>query len=383
MIQFLSKVNPQKIQRKTCLLRVDLNIEKGEEGENFRFLSIFPTVNFLLKNKVKILIISHRGRFYFKKYTRLPDFSLKIFASLISKKIKIPVKFIEETDFQKIKKIIEKSKEKVFLLENLRFFPEEENNNYQFAKKLASLADFYVNDAFSVSHRKNASVVAITKYLPAYGGFLLEKEIKNLNKIVKNKSKSLIVIIGGAKISDKIEIIKNLWRKTKFFLIGGAIASNFFLAKGLPIPPKSLVDQKEIKNIKKYLDSKKIVLPIDLKIKNNQILDIGQETVKKYSQIIKKAKLIIWSGPLGFFEKKGFEKGTEGIWQAIFENKKAKIVVGGGETLSSLENFLEKNKKLKIKDNFFISTGGGAMFEFLSNKKLPGIKALNQKSKNK
>lgn len=341
-MKYLSQLKPDQLKGKTCLVRVDLNVE-DEKKDNFRLQAILPTLKFLIKNKAKIIILSHRGR-------RPKLLSLKPFAKIISRLLKKPVRF----------------------LENLRFSAGEEKNDKKFAKRLAALGDIYINDAFAVSHRQNASVVAITKFLPSYAGLLLEKEIKNLGSAMKNFRKPLIVVLGGVKVSDKIGLIKYFFKKADYFLIGGAMANTFFAAFDLPIGD-SVFEKKMIFSAKKLLKSSKIILPVDAKIENRKILDIGPETIKKYGEIIKKAKTIIWNGPIGYFENSKFARGTEEIVKIILKNKKAKIVIGGGETTSLL-----KLKNLKLKNNTFVSTGGGAMLEYLAGKKLPGLEALKK-----
>ena len=283
--------------------------------------------------------------------------------------------FIQYSHFFRIRlsEDIRHQTKKVILLENLRFYLGEERNDWRLAKRLASLGDFYVNDAFSVSHRKNASIVAITHFLPAYAGLSLENEIKNLNRVMKQYKHPLTIILGGAKISDKIGIIKYFRQKADYFLLGGGSANTIFAAEGLSMG-NSLYDKDADLSWLKPSLKKKIILPVDTVIKNKQILDIGEATVRKYAEIIKKSKTIIWNGPMGLFEKKEFAYGTKGIWRAIFQNKKAIIVIGGGETIASLN--LLKAKSYKLKANLFLYTGGGAMLEYLSAQKLPGIEAL-------
>jgi len=284
----------------------------------------------------------------------------------------------------------------IVLLENLRFYLGEEKNSKSFAKKLASYADIFVNDAFSVCHRRHASVVAITEYLPSYVGLLLEKEINNLNKILKPKHPA-VAVLGGAKISTKIGVIKNLLKNFDKVLIGGAIANNFIKAAGYEVG-RSLVDENCKLNLEKY-NFNKLILPVDVVVetrkqknrktkkqikkvkikdvdelgKGEMILDIGSETIEMFQKEIKKAKTIVWNGPMGFFENKEFARGTDEITEAIFKNKKAQVVIGGGETISALGII---NQESKIKNNVFISTGGGAMLKFLEGETLPGIKSL-------
>jgi len=394
MIKYLNEPVLRKYEGKICLLRIDLN-------NISRLEAVVPTIKLLLKNGIKIVLLSHRGRPSFAKATAGKPhsvdkkLSLRSFVPILSRKLRKRVRFVSNFRFAIIKKEIVKSENGVFLLENLRFLPGEEKNDIKFARRLAGLGDFYVNDAFAVSHRKNASVVAITKFLPSYAGLLMEKEIKSLDAVMKNFKHPFTVIIGGAKISDKIGIIKHFWgsasrRKADYFLLGGSPANTFFMAQGLPVGD-SLADRKTIPSIKKYLKNRKIILPSDVKIKRRRILDIGERTVLWYSTIIRKSRTVIWNGPMGMFEKKEFASGTKGIWQAVSKNKRAKIVVGGGETVASLARITrihtDKNGLIRIKHphksakistnpRLFLSTGGGAMLEYLSGKKLPGIEAL-------
>lgn len=221
-MRFLNQIPVRRLADKTCLLRVDFNIEKISPND-WRFLAILPTLSFLLKNKTKIIILSHRGR-------RPDHLSLKPFTNLIAKKIKQPVVFINHFNFSKIRNSIKISPSRVFLLENLRFLPGEEKNDKRLAKSLAQLADFYVNDAFSVCHRPHTSVAAIAEFLPSFAGFQLEKEIKTLNRVRKNSQKPLTIILGGAKISEKTGLLKHFWNKADYFLIGGGPANTFFKA---------------------------------------------------------------------------------------------------------------------------------------------------------
>lgn len=380
-MKFLSDFKKGIIKDKICLLRLDLNIDEINP-DDWRFRNSLPTLFFLLKHKTKIVIISHRRRLnasFLKSRIRSSKFSLKPFADLFSQQIKQPVIFINHFNFPKIKKQIRNSKNSVFLLENIRFLAGEEKNNKKLAKQLASLADFYVNDAFSASHRAHASIVAITKYLPAYAGFQIKKELNILKQVRKNPKKPLTIILGGAKISEKIDLLKYFWNKADNILLGGGPANTFFKAKNWPIG-NSLTEDAAIPFIKKIINSPKIRLPIDTQIKDRRILDIGPETVKRYAFIIKQSKTIIWNGPMGLFEKKGFEKGTFGIWQAIMnmkQNRQTQIIIGGGETIASFQKFKSQNSKFKIHRNIFISTGGGAMLAYLAGKKMPGLTALH------
>jgi phosphoglycerate kinase len=271
---------------------------------------------------------------------------------------------------------------RIVFLENLRFEAGEEKNDWRFAKKLAAGADIYVNEAFSVSHRDHASVSAIKNLLPAYAGILLEQEIANLDKI-KNPAKPLVVLMGGAKIKTKINLIKNLEAKAHKILIGGALANNFFKAMGLNIG-QSLYDKESVAIAKKLLSQKKIILPLDVVVsakggaavrfideigKNETVFDIGPRTIILFAGILKQAKTIIWNGPLGAFEKNHFQYGTLALGQAVAARSRGKAfgVAGGGETLEAL--------KLTKMEHYvdWISTGGGAMLAYLGGEKMPGL----------
>ncbi|MCD6470991.1 phosphoglycerate kinase, partial [bacterium] len=373
---------------KRVLLRVDFNVpvKNSKVIDSTRINLVLPTIKYLQKKKAKIIIISHFGR---PKGKRVKKYRLRPVYKNLKLKIK-NLKFISDCFGKKVEMMIKNMKNgEAILLENLRFYPQEEENDRNFAKKLARFADVYVNDAFSVCHRKHSSIVAITKFLPSYAGFLLEKEIKNLSSVLKNPKRPFIVIIGGIKISTKLGAIKNLAKFSDKILIGGALANNFLKASnyniGNSIYEKEMITESR-KLLKKYKD--KLILPKDFKIdfKKNisfkkiselnkiktrefLILDIGPRTIEIFTDIIRNAKMIVWNGPMGYIEKKPFNQGTKKIAKAIFANKKAKIVIGGGETLEILKR---KGKR----KNIFISSGGGAMLKFLEGKILPGIKPL-------
>lgn len=381
-MKFLSGLKQKDLKGKVCLLRVDLNIldadlQSGGWRNNLRVQAVLPTIKFLIKNGAKVVLLSHRGR---SQNTGNKKLSLKPFVKIYGKLLKQPVRFVDFFTILKYSKSIyeisgeiKNSKGKIFLLENLRFFKEEEKNDSKFAKQLAAMGDIYINDAFAVSHRSNASVAAIAKYLPSYAGLLLEKEIKNLDMAVKNGKRPFAFILGGSKISDKIGILENFADKVDYFLVGGGIAINLFMAQGLPIGD-SICECDKIEFSKKVLKKygKKIILPVDVTVDKKKILDIGPETVKIFSDIIKKAKTTAWNGPMGQIEIKKFREGSDGIVRAIMQSK-AFTVIGGGETATL---FKTRSGKRKTKNNLFISTGGGAMLEYLSGKKLPGIAAL-------
>lgn len=381
-MKFLSSLAKKDLQNKICLLRVDLNITDAELREleqkiHPRISKILPTINFLLKNNAKVVILSHRGRPNKKcqmSEVRCQKLSLKPFTKILSFLLKKPVHFIDfkkEFNVSEIKTVINSTAGDIFLLENLRFIPEEMEDDKKFAKRLASLGNFYVDDAFSDSHRNNASITAITKFLPSYAGFSFKNEIDNLNNAIKNFKRPLVIILGGAKISDKIGLIKNFLSRADYFLIGGGMANTFVAAQGLPVGD-SLYEEKMIFLARQLLKSKKIILPIDKTVYKRQILDIGSQTIEQYSKIIKNAKTIIWNGPMGYIEDRRFRKGSEAIANAILKSK-AFSVIGGGETISL---FALYPKPYTLNPHLFLSTGGGAMLEYLAGKKLPGIEAL-------
>jgi len=365
-MRYLSKLDLKKFAHKTCFLRIDLNVDGGEERDSLRLEAIIPTVKLFLKNKIRVLILSHRGR----PNSKDKNLSLRPFAAILSQKIGEKVIFLP--DFKATKNLKKPTKNKVFLFENLRFWSGEAQNDPKFVRKLAILGDFYVNEAFPASHRENASISAITRFLPVYLGLRFEEEIKNLSGFLKVQRKPLTVILGGAKVEDKAGVIRYFWQKADYFLLGGGPANTFFALEGLPVGD-SLIDKKAKSPIPNHLKANnKILLPIDTKIKNREILDIGNRTVREYAKIIKKSKTIIWAGPMGYYQKKGFENGTKGIWRAILANRKARIAVGGGETVASIKLLGIRELAFRNK-NIFLSTGGGAMLEFLSGKKLTGI----------
>jgi 3-phosphoglycerate kinase len=346
-MKYLSDLKRKELNGKICLLRIDLNIKSL--NDHFRIDSILPTIKYLLKNNSRIVILSHRGR-----PTGIDlKLSLRPIIRIISKKIRSDIKFLPNFDFKKIKEQIDNNKEcRIFSLENLRFLPAEEKNDPDLAKKIANLGDIYINDAFAVSHRDNASISAITKYIDSCAGLLLEKEMLGLTKATKNPQKPLIVVLGGTKIDSKINIVKNLNSKTKFFLLGSSVLNE--------------IKDPKVKNI---IKNKKCLAPIDFSEVGGKYFDIGTKTIALYKKIISEAKTIIWNGPVGMFEDKKYSKGTMEIANAIIRSKAFKVI-GGGETA----NFI-LNKKIN-KNIDLLSTGGGAMLDFLAGKDLPGIKAL-------
>ena len=384
----------KNLSQKKILLRLDLNVplKQGEITDETRIDKILPTINFLLKENSKILIISHVGR---PKGKINKNLSLKPICKNLEKKIKKKVKLINENVFNLKKENLFKDPDcQIIFLENIRFYKEEEENDLNFSKQLASLADLFVNDAFSCSHRTHASVSKITEFLPSYAGLQLETEVNALKKVTTEIKKPITCIIGGSKISTKIGIIKNLIPKFDNIVFVGGMANNILYFKGNEIG-KSIKENDCKKIIDEIFDTSKkhsclITYPQDVmvgkhkdgesKIKelnkivdDDLILDIGPKTINKIKDIIENSETVLWNGPAGYFENPNFANGSYEIAKTIIKKNKSKSVysvVGGGDTIAVI------NQINAIKDFNFVSTAGGAFLEYLEGKELPGIKAL-------
>ena len=390
-----SIINEINLNSKKILLRLDLNVplENGRISDTTRIDKILPTLNFLIQQKAKIIILSHIGR---PKGKIVKELSLKPISEDLRKKLNTRVKLITENIYEiKNKDFFKKFSEEILILENIRFYPEEEKNDCKFAKHLASLGDIYVNDAFSCSHRAHASIHQISKYLPSFSGLQLDLEVTALTKITSEIIKPITCIIGGSKISTKIDIIKNLIPKFDNIIIVGGMANNFIEYFGNNIGKSvkekncnkiveeiiSLSKKKECKIIypedvlvSKDLEGSSKDKKLDQILPDEMVLDIGPKTIKKIIDIIDNSKTILWNGPAGYFENPNFANGSIKIAKKIAaNNKNNKIfsVVGGGDTVSLL-------KRINVISNFnFVSTAGGAFLEYLEGKKLPGITALD------
>jgi len=387
--------NLKDLKNKKVLLRLDLNVplKNGVIKDETRINKILPILKFLLKANSKIIIVSHIGRPEGKINLKL---SLKPICENLENKLNQKIKLVSE-DFKKIKNIdlFKNLSENILVLENIRFYLEEEKNDLEFAKNLASFADIYVNDAFSCSHRAHASISNITKFLPSYPGLQLSTEIDALQKVTINIKNPITCIIGGSKISTKISIIENLIPKFDNIIIVGGMANNILSYKNFHIG-KSIHEENcndIIKNIfetsKKYscsiiypddvvtgkdFDSQPVVKELNNVQDDDMILDIGPKTIKKIDAVINSSKTILWNGPAGYFENPSFATGSYEIAKSIVrKNKNNSIysVAGGGDTIAVL------NKINAIDDFNFVSTAGGAFLEYLEGKKLPGISALN------
>ena len=385
----------ENLNQKKVLLRLDLNVpfKDGLISDETRINKIIPIIDFLIKKKSNILIISHIGR---PKGKVNKTYSLKPICENLEKKIKKKIKLLDNDIFTIKKEDLFKSPDdQIIFLENIRFYKEEEENDSSFAKHLASLADFYVNDAFSCSHRAHASVSKITQFLPSFAGLQLETEIDALKKVTTEIKKPITCIIGGSKISTKIGMIKNLIPKFDNIIIVGGMANNIINYKGNNIG-KSIKESGCETIVKEIFETSKnhswqISFPIDVLVGKNiddkskvkelgdienddMILDIGPKTIEKIKNIIENSKTVLWNGPAGYFENPNFARGSHEIAkQIVKKNKDSSIysVIGGGDTIALIN-------QINVAEEFnFVSTAGGAFLEYLEGKELPGIKALN------
>jgi len=376
----MKSIRDLELNGKRVLLRADLNVptKDGIVQDFTRIDRLIPTIELLKSKCAKIILISHFGRPDGKVVASL---SLKFLAPILQDRLKTKVFFGESKDLEK---------SAILLLENLRFHPEEEANDDEFAKNLAKLADFYINDAFSCSHRAHASIVAITKYLPSYPGLLLQEEVSSLEKSLDLKLKPNVAIVGGKKVSTKFPILHNLSKKVDYLVIGGAMANTFAKAMGHDIGG-SYYEPELIDNVKSFIKqcSCKLIIPSDFIVATkkgdsfinpeaksindisdaNVILDIGPKSVTEITTILEKSKSVMWNGPLGMFEDARFAVGTNEVAKVISELDIISVA-GGGDIVSALE-------QAGFAKNFtYISTAGGAFLEWLEGKELPGITVL-------
>ncbi|HXS14555.1 MAG TPA: phosphoglycerate kinase [Candidatus Saccharimonadales bacterium] len=389
-------ITDAKIEHQRVLVRVDFDVSlhKNKIADDTRLRQAIPTLAELLKNKNKLILVSKLNR----PKQRDDEHSLRHIIPDLKKHLPgYTIQFVEDFLNPECKTIFANQTENdIILLENIRFYPEEKINDPEFAKKLASVADVYVDDAFAMMHRKEASIVGIPKLLPSFAGLLVEKEITQIDRAIKNPKKPFVAIIGGAKISTKIPVLGKLLELADYVMLGGGLANTFFCAEGYNIG-KSYCELEEVENAKKFLflaaqKNTAVVLPTDVIVGNptntkhagkdyrvNEIpeggsaLDIGPETKARFGSIISKARTIIWNGPMGLFENPAYRSGTDFIYYSIAHNPDAISIVGGGDTLNAIQH---KHHLDKITH---ISTGGGAMLEFIENGTLPGIEALRKK----
>jgi phosphoglycerate kinase len=377
---------------KKVLVRVDFNVplKDGIVGDDTRIQAALPTIKYLLEHGAAVILCSHLGR---PKGGPEEKYSMKPVAEHLAKLLGTKVAFASDCIGPIAEAAAKELKQgEVLLLENTRFHAEEEKNDMGMAKQLASLADLFVNDAFGTAHRAHASTEGVTHFLPGVAGFLLEKEIKYLGQAVADPKKPFIAIMGGAKISDKIGVIKNLLKKADTILIGGGMANTFFKAEGYPVAD-SLVEDEALETAKALLKEAgpKLRLPVDVVLADKfdaeakskvimvgpiedgwRILDIGPETVKAFAKVIESAGTVVWNGPMGVFEFPRFAEGTYGIAKAVAASK-AVSIIGGGESVAAIQQSGLADKITHI------STGGGASLEMLEGLELPGVAALQDK----
>ena len=385
----------EDIKDKIIFLKVDFNIpiKDGKVIDDTKIVKMKEIINKLLSRKTKIILCSHLGRP--QKYGN-EGLSLEQVKNRLENIFKKDIVFLNNYLNKETKDNIKKSNKELFLLENIRFHKEEENNDSEFAKQLASIADIYINEAFSCSHRAHASVTGITKFIRSYAGETIINELNSLEKIFNKSNRPVTCIIGGSKISTKIDLISNLIKKVDFMIIGGAMANNFIKYNNFKIG-KSLFEPHKEETIKEiistaYENNCKLIIPEDVIVSANEniagknkslseiesndiIFDIGANTIKNIGKIINSSKTLLWNGPLGFFERDFFASGSNEIAKLIKINTQKKLltsIAGGGDTAAAI-------KKAKAEDGFsYISTAGGAFLEWLEGKILPGLKVLEK-----
>lgn len=384
----------KKLKGKRVLLRVDFNVPLGPKGkigpeEDARIRACLPTIEHLLKAGARVIAVSHLGR----PEGRDLKHSLEPVAKHLAKLVDTRVRFVPDSieDDEKVERKLALLKDgEIALLENIRFYAGEEKNSVFLARRLASFADFFVNDAFAVAHRSHASNVGVAKLLPSAAGLLVEQEVKHLSHVLGKPKRPFVVLMGGAKISSKLPTLEKLLKVADKVLVGGGMANNFFKAKGMKVG-ESLVSPADVKLAKRLMSKRNLALPLDVLVatrlddhanpqvrkpgyiaKGEHVVDVGTETVRQWAGILKGAKTIVWNGPIGLFEVKKFSHGSVALGRVIAARSSGKAfgVVGGGETVQCLE----RTGMAEFVDH--VSTGGGAMLDFLAGKELPGLAPL-------
>ncbi len=394
----MAKVTVRDIEvaHKRVLVRVDFNVPMDEKTgaitDDNRIRAALPTINYLRDKKAKIILCSHLGR----PKGVVEKLRLAPIAQRLSELLASPVKTARDCIGPEAESAVKGMKDgEILLLENLRFHPEEERNDPAFARSLAGLAEVYVDDAFGAAHRAHASVVGVTKYLPSAAGLLLEKEINTLGSLLENPAHPFAALLGGAKVSDKVELLNNIVFKVDYILIGGGMAATFLKAKGYEIG-KSLLEEDKVGVVKGIMGKAaqcqiRLMLPVDVLVaaeiaadapvktvpienipKDMRIVDIGEATIKTFQEALGKSKTVFWNGPMGIYEISQFAQGTKALAQTLASGK-AKSVIGGGSTADAVTDMGLAGKMT------FVSTGGGASLEFLSGVALPGIAAIPDK----
>lgn len=389
-MKFVDQVD---LTHKKILIRVDFNVSLNPNhsiSDDARIKQSIPTLEYLLKHKNKLILIAHLG----EPKGRSSEASLAPVAKRLEEYLPHHKIVLVNDVLADDHRVVNQQDNEVILLENIRFYPGEQTNDPAFAKQLAQFGEVYVNDAFSVSHREAASVVGLPDLLPAYGGLLLKKELTVLGGIMEHPKKPFVAIIGGKKITTKIKFIQKLTAVADYVLVGGGLANTFFAAEGFAVG-KSLISEEDIALAKQLLahakrENTKLVLPVDVVVgkdldsteslvrkvseieKDEEALDIGPETQAAFGKILDEAETIVWNGPVGYMENQEFKRGTDFLYYSITDNNHAISVVGGGDTLAAID------KKEYLDKITHISTGGGAMLEFIENGTLPGVEALKK-----
>ena len=390
----IKKIQNMDLKNKKVLVRVDYNVplKDGKVDNNKRIVATEETIRHLLDNNCRVVLIAHLGR---PKGQVCPEFSLAPVAKEVQQLFGVPVHFAKDCIGEEADKVVAATKNgEIALLENLRFHPEEEKNDANFAKQLAKHGEVFVQEAFGTVHRAHASTSAIADYLPGCAGYLVQKEVEFLGKALENPARPFAAVIGGAKVSDKILLLNNLLDKVNVLIIGGGMAYTFLKAKGMEIG-KSLVDDTKIEEAKQVMAKAqakgvKMLMPIDFRVSKEfsetatatetdviptdmESMDIGPKTEKLFADELLKCKTIFWNGPMGVFEFPNFAKGSFAIANAMIEATKngAISIIGGGDSVNVL-----KKGKINQKDFSHVSTGGGASMEFVEGKELPGLVAL-------
>lgn len=391
----ISYIDKKDFKNKRILLRVDFNVtltDKFKIADDERIRSSLPTIKKLMKNN-RLILTAHLNR----PTKRDKKHSLAVVVRRLREYLPgVKITLVDDFLDDKGKKMLESQKNgEILFLENIRFYKGEEENDLEFSTRLSEIADVYVNDAFGVAHRASSSVVGVAKLLPSYAGLLLQKEIRVIGDLLNNPDHPLVAIIGGSKVSTKFELLHKLTKVADTLILGGGIANTFLAAKGLPIG-KSLAEKNMEKEVKQIISEAKkhgteIILPEDVAVgdkKDNTtgtivrkvegvrssdvILDVGPETMAQYAKIIGSAKTVVWNGPVGYIENEQFSRGTDFLYYCIAHNDHLTSIVGGGDTIAAI------SKKEYLDNITHISTGGGAMLEFIEKGTLPGIEALKR-----